>query len=104
MLNLSWQEKASCFGQGTTLFFPEEEDVYESIDLLRLLCRRCPMLEQCKDHSLRYEEFGFWAGMTKAERDSERRKRGIIRRSIKTSHLYAKGEYESETKNTERDT
>ena len=101
MLNLAWQERASCFAKGSSNFFPEDEEEYESLEALRFMCRRCPVLDLCADHSLRYEEFGFWAGMTKAERNDERRRLGIVRRSIKSTHLGIKIGGSSETKNKE---
>lgn len=40
----------------------------------KALCSQCPVLEQCRDFALKWEEregerFGVWAGLTKDERN-----------------------------------
>lgn len=56
------------------LFFPEVDDPNPSHRrVLRALCDACPVLSMCRDHALRHEEYGFWAGMTAKDRRLVRR-------------------------------
>ena len=35
------------------------------------VCRRCPVLEQCREHALRVNEpYGVWGGMTEKDREA----------------------------------
>lgn len=75
-MNYDWQEKASCLGIGSDLFFVDDEaEGYPRLDLLRQLCEPCPVLQECAEHAIEHEEFGFWGNMTEKQRRSIRRKR-----------------------------
>lgn len=45
---------------------------------LRQLCEGCGFFDSCFEWAIHHERFGFWAGMTEAERDKYRKERGII--------------------------
>jgi len=93
VLDLSWQERASCFGEDTSLFYPEDDEITEQVERLKLMCRRCPVLQECRSHSLHWEEYGFWAGMGRYQRIEERKKLGIKKKSVRTTHLsFIRGE------------
>jgi hypothetical protein len=60
------------------MFFEESgAQSARNIPILRELCSTCPILDECREHGIRHEEFGFWGGMPKKERARERRRRGI---------------------------
>lgn len=44
---------------------------------LRALCESCPIFTECGDHALRFEEYGYWGGMSAADRRRERVVRGV---------------------------
>lgn len=60
------------------LFFDEPKH-YGSVTgpWLRALCESCPIFKECGDHALRFEEFGWWGGMSAADRKRERVARGV---------------------------
>jgi hypothetical protein len=89
MIDLKWHEGASCKGHTTDTFYLDEFENTEAINRLRRLCKTCPVFEECRDHSLTWEAFGFWAGMTESERRDEKRLLNITRKSI--SRTSAKG-------------
>jgi WhiB family redox-sensing transcriptional regulator len=57
-----------------------------------MVCRRCPVLEQCRLHALSaHEPYGVWGGLSESERDEiirgrDRRLRMPDKRSRRTSH------------------
>lgn len=44
--------------------------------ILRRICADCPILNECAEHGIKHEEYGFWGGLTAKERKILRRKRG----------------------------
>jgi hypothetical protein len=87
VIDLRWHEYALCRGESTAHFYVDEFEVPEQIERLRNLCKECPVFQDCEDHSLTWETFGFWAGMTESERRTVKRERKIVRRSLKTAVL-----------------
>ena len=81
MFDLSWQAKANCRGEDTSLFFPEDGGLPDEVERLRKLCATCPVRVACRKHSLQYEDHGFWAGMGRSEREAARRELGIKKRA-----------------------
>jgi len=65
---------AECKGMPTEIFYPEDD---EPDDNARAICRRCPVIKECREYALLYEREGFWGGLSEAERRSVRRKRKI---------------------------
>ncbi|MFJ7305906.1 WhiB family transcriptional regulator [Streptomyces sp. NPDC099088] len=61
-----WHQQAACAGIDTGLFFPAHRS---QADAAQTICRRCPVVRQCRDHAERLPEyFGIWGGMTAGER------------------------------------
>jgi hypothetical protein len=40
-------------------------------------CQVCPVFDECREHSLRREGFGYWAGLTAGQRRAERKRLSI---------------------------
>lgn len=71
----SWQRRGSCLSYPVDLFFPDDRSrkaVRRQENAAKIICRQCPVLEQCRDHALRTpEHHGIWGAMTAAERARE---------------------------------
>jgi len=68
-----WQNKGACRSADDTLFFhPEGERglAQQRRDgAAKRICAACPVLEQCRTHSLIVREpYGVWGGLTENER------------------------------------
>jgi WhiB family redox-sensing transcriptional regulator len=69
-----WQSKGACRGEDVALFFAPNYFERRSAKGAReakakLLCRACPVLEECRAYALRVrEEHGVWGGLNEAER------------------------------------
>lgn len=89
-----WEfEDPACGEVGTELFYLEDKDdvgrppVSSQIypPQLQNLCGGCPHLRECGDWSLRYEDYGYWAGMSSHDRERIRKQRGISLHNISAS-------------------
>lgn len=58
---------AACKGVWTPLFFPKQGE-YENLSELKTICEGCPILEECREYAIWNESYGFWGGMTAADR------------------------------------
>jgi WhiB family transcriptional regulator, redox-sensing transcriptional regulator len=85
VIDLKWHEYAACRGEETSRFYVDEFEFKQEINALRAICKECPVFAECEDHSLTWETFGFWAGLTESERREVKRQRKIVRRSLKTA-------------------
>ncbi len=69
-----WQTQSLCRGNHAHLFFPpstfERKDERERREArAKAICRVCPVIDDCKEHSLSIrEQFGIWGGLTETER------------------------------------
>lgn len=72
---MTWRSRAACRGGGTGDFFGTSLKANPSV--VPSCCAECPVRTECREHGLRYEEFGTWGGRTQAELHAERRERGI---------------------------
>lgn len=55
---------------------PPRRDVTKARDVMRGVCRACPLTQSCLDYALpRYDILGFWGGTTSEERS---RMRGTV--------------------------
>ncbi|MFD7677404.1 WhiB family transcriptional regulator [Streptomyces sp. NPDC060187] len=76
-----WRERAECLGiADPDLFFPVGRDgpTLVQIDQAKVVCRRCPVTEQCLALALRMGQVqGIWGGTTEAER------RALHRRDVR---------------------
>lgn len=53
------------------LFFPDSRATRQHSDsaLAKKMCAECPIIRECGDYAIRYEEEGIWGGLTKPERE-----------------------------------
>lgn len=75
-----WQYFANCRGLDTECFFPEGGSATRS--LVRAVCKECPVKRECLEMALenegnahRNDRFGFFGGMSPAQRYDEYRSR-----------------------------
>ena len=68
-----WQLEGACQGLNSSVFFhPDGERgsararrAYQA----KMICRACPVLEQCRRHAMAVREpYGVWGGLTEEER------------------------------------
>ena len=80
----AFYDEGACRGTDVTLFFPGKDGEVggwgreESAKAAEAkeICFRCPVLVECLDYAVTYEEsFGIWGGMTTRERNKLRRDR-----------------------------
>jgi len=69
-----WQMRGACRGMDSAFFFhPEGERGPARAHRearAKEVCRRCPVLEQCRRHALSaHEPYGVWGGLSESERD-----------------------------------
>ena len=67
-----WRAEASCRGIEIDQFF--KPNISRDV---RAACRECPVRDECLNHALLYEEFGYWGGTNPKERVAMRRSLGI---------------------------
>lgn len=71
---MGWQARAECRDEDQALFFAPNYFERRSAKNAReakakVLCRRCPVIEECREYALRTrEEHGVWGGLNEAER------------------------------------
>ncbi|BDA64889.1 MULTISPECIES: WhiB family transcriptional regulator [Actinomyces] len=68
-----WQYRGACLGMDSSMFFHPEGERGSSRrrrdERAKAVCRRCPVLEECRSHALRtHEPYGVWGGMSEDER------------------------------------
>jgi WhiB family redox-sensing transcriptional regulator len=78
---MEWREKGACWGitisPETDYWYPEEDDEDKAlkIETAKAICSQCPVLDECFEYALEYEdEFGIWGGKTPRERRAYKRK------------------------------
>ena len=75
-IDFTWQKRANCQGLDTRLFFPSQG---EAIDpKLVEACESCPVRQDCLNHALHWEHYGYWGGTSEKERKR-------LRKSLKIS-------------------
>ena len=57
-----------CIDAPTEWFYPDETGQKVHPNAVEL-CEECPVKDECRTHALTHEEYGYWAGMTAAERN-----------------------------------
>jgi len=74
-IDYSWQDHSNCKNIDPDLFFPTrgEKMDQEVLDA----CHSCPVREQCIEHALKHERFGYWGGTSERQRNALRKLRGI---------------------------
>jgi WhiB family redox-sensing transcriptional regulator len=78
--NWEWQLRGACRGIDSSFFFhPEGERGAARVRRearAKAVCRRCPVLADCRQHALTVQEpYGIWGGMSESERDRAVRER-----------------------------
>jgi len=77
-IDYGWQRNAACASMSA-----ENYDKFYAIlgrtskKGIESVCNRCPVYEECLQHALKYEEFGYWARTTAKERVKMRKELGI---------------------------
>ena len=70
---LAWRSEAACRNMNLDLFYPE---IGEKIaPEVRAACAQCPVFDQCYNHAIEHEQYGFWAGTTITDRQRLRKRR-----------------------------
>ncbi len=70
-----WQLAAACRGLDSAVFFhPEYErgaNRASRVAAAKVICRRCPVVQQCRDYALTVQEpYGTWGGLDEQERNA----------------------------------
>ncbi|CAL9337204.1 WhiB family transcriptional regulator [Streptomyces sp. enrichment culture] len=71
-----WRDEAACVGEDPEIFFPLSDSAAPGSEasLARAICRRCPVLLDCRTWAIeRGEDDGIWGATTAAQRRAVRR-------------------------------
>jgi WhiB family redox-sensing transcriptional regulator len=77
-INFYWQDRAACKGMSSEnydAFFPDKGGSAEKNT--GGICNTCPVKQQCLDHAIKHEEFGYWGGTNASQRQKIRIQLGI---------------------------
>ena len=69
---MDWRHNAVCREEDPELFLPigNTGPALLQIEEAKAVCRRCPVMEQCRRHALTvHEPYGVWGGLSESERD-----------------------------------
>ncbi|MFZ9715877.1 MAG: WhiB family transcriptional regulator [Ilumatobacteraceae bacterium] len=83
-------KQAACHGVPSEWFFPKsvmEDEDKTNTARAREICNSCPIIKECYEHSIRHEEFGFWAALSPRQRRAIRRHERISFESFTTQAL-----------------
>lgn len=69
-----WRDEASCIGMNPNLFYPEQAG---TIPPIVKICKDCPVRKDCLEEGIHRNEWGWWGGVSAAERSVIRRRRGM---------------------------
>lgn len=70
---MDWRIGAPCSTVDPDLFFDVSEDDKDALKQAKLICRGCPVAQQCLDTAMiQREEYGVWGGMTPSQRRMHR--------------------------------
>ena len=72
-----WQSRGLCRLTNPEVFFHPDRERGRARrwreDRALAICRRCPVLDQCREHALAVNEpYGVWGGMTEKDREAIR--------------------------------
>ena len=71
-----WRDRAACRDEDPELFFPvgTTGPALAQAERARAVCRRCPVIEECRHWALSTgQDAGVWGGLTSEERRALRR-------------------------------
>ena len=74
---IKWED-AGCSGIGESVFFLGAGESKTYNPMLREICGRCEILEDCRNWAVAHEKYGFQGGMSGYERKIYREKHGIV--------------------------
>ena len=78
----------SCEGTDTEAFFPiEGTKAYPDKELIKRICKSCPVADECLDYALHYSVVGWWANTGEKERSRMRTKLNITPEPITIRYL-----------------
>ena len=85
-MDLSWHADASCRDLNVEDFYSDSDDnsgerkryEYHKRNELRKVCAKCPVVEQCLNHALKYEHHGFWRAPRTRTAGSFARSSGLL--------------------------
>jgi WhiB family redox-sensing transcriptional regulator len=71
-----WRDEAACLGEDPEIFFPLSDSLSPGAEARAALsvCRRCPVLLDCRSWAVEHgEDAGIWGATTAAQRRAVRR-------------------------------
>ena len=74
---MDWRERSACLDEDPELFFPvgNSGPAVLRIEEAKTVCRRCPVMEQCRQWALETgQDHGVWGGLSEEERRAARRR------------------------------
>lgn len=79
-IDYRWQQDAACKSMHKSEFYVSRgrKVIPEVVDA----CAACPVNDQCLEHALTYEDYGYWAGTNPVQRRSMRRQLRITLKSV----------------------
>lgn len=79
-LDRTFMQKAACRGLDPDLFMPVRGETLK-IRAAKQICRFCPVQTECGEYGLqlatRYDTYGIFGGLTRSERETILRRRGM---------------------------
>lgn len=72
-----WMELAACRNKPTEIFFPDTLDNQKNDDRYLealIICKRCPVILECRNHAVRNKEIGVWGGVVFSSNKSRPRR------------------------------
>lgn len=64
--DVRWQDDAACLGMDTNLFFTLPNGKPKPVVVET--CARCTVQEECLSFSVKHDEYGVWAGLSRSDR------------------------------------
>jgi len=85
---LDWQDGTqACHNPGVDPEWFFSEDLKTQLYVIRI-CNDCPLIADCREYALNNNVVGVWGGLTEAALSAQRKKLGIIPKSITGNLLY----------------
>jgi len=67
---MSWLEQAACRGMDTEIFFPKLGGYHDVEPIIKAVCDRCPVAQQCLDLAMKQDiQIGYFGGLSARQRD-----------------------------------
>lgn len=89
-IDRSFMRKAACKGMNPDLFMPLRGEMFK-IKKAKQICGECPVQFECAEYglqlSVRYDTHGIFGGLTRNERETILKQRGLRMATFRGSHL-----------------